>query len=243
MLSDNLFSSLSLFKDIQAQTQLFLSQASKLNYYKKGTLFYTAQATEKSYLYYIVRGWVKLFTVSLEGTEIIRDILTDAHHFNEALLFKDKIEPLCAQAISDTQVITTPIAILKQGLMQDAQLAVNLLRNTIQKQCELIYTVEHLSIQNAAQRIGCFLLRLCPVEKTQAITIHLPYDKALVAARLGMCPETFSRALMKLRKLCRIKVMGEIIHIPEINFLTQYICSQCSLNYPCQAALLSSSTY
>lgn len=239
MLSDNLLLSLPLFKGLQAQTQLALSQASKLNYYKKGILFYMAQTTERPYLFYIVRGWVKLFTVSLEGAEIICDILTDTHYFNEAMLFRDGVELLSAQAISDIQIITTPIALLKQMIMQDAQLAVNLLREILQKQWELIHTVEHLSIQNAAQRIGCFLLRLCPLEKTQAITLHLPYDKALVAARLGMCPETFSRALTKLRRLCRIEVKGESIYIPEVNFLSQYVCSQCSLRYPCQATLLS----
>jgi len=224
-----------LFKDIPAQTLLTICEASNLHFYKKGTLFYTAQATEKTYFYYIVRGWLKLFTVSSEGVEVIRDILNDTHHFNEGLLFKDNIEPISAQAISDIQVMMTPITVLKQAIEQDAKLAVNLLRETLQKQCELMHTVEHLSIQNAAQRIGCFLLMLCPSEKMQAITLHFPYGKALVAARLGMSPETFSRALLKLSGLCQIKVKGEMIYIPEIQLLTQYVCKQCSLRYPCQA--------
>ncbi len=99
--------------------------------------------------------------------------------------------------------------------------------------------VEHLSIQNAAQRIGCFILRLCPIDKTEDITINLPYDKALVAAKLGIRPETFSRALMKLRKSCNIEVNGDSIYIVNINTLNKYVCKQCSLIYPCQSTFIS----
>lgn len=233
MLIDSVLPKFSLFQNIQAQSLAAITRSSKLNYLKKGTIFYNAKENAKSYFYFIAKGWVKLFTVSLAGQEIIRDILNDTHYFNEGLLFRNQSEPICAQAISELQLIAIPIILLRQCLAQDQQLAINLLRESLQKQCELNQTVEHLAIQNAAQRIGCFLLRLCPAEKTVEYSLHLPYDKILVAHRLGMCAETFSRALVKLCKSCCIQVAGDIIHIPQLSLLSNYVCKQCSLRYPC----------
>jgi len=239
MLLINTLQNLPLFKNIQAQTLTTIAQGSKFNYYKKGIVFYDALATEKSEFYYIVKGWVKLFTVSQDGVEIIRDILTDNHHFNEELLYRDSMGFLSAQAISDLQIIMMPIAILKQRLAQDPQLAVNLLTESLQKQCELSHAMEHLAIQNAAQRIGCFLLRLCPTDQSHSISLHFPYSKTLVATKLGMCPETFSRALLKLSKICQLEINGENIHIPRLDFLSKYVCRLCSLSYPCHTILPS----
>lgn len=234
MLLAKLIQNFIIFRGLEPKTLLVLAEASKINYYKKGTIFYDSFHMERPYFYYITKGWAKLFSVSFEGEEIIKDIVTDTDHFNEDRLFTEDIEPLSAQAISDIQVIMTPIALLREWLGRDKQLALNLLNESLHKQRELTHEIEHLSIQNAAQRIGCFLLRLCNNEESGAITINLPYDKVLLARRLGMRPETFSRALTKLSQQCHIRVEEACIHIAKTHDLMDYVCRQCSLVYPCQ---------
>lgn len=238
MLSNDFIQNLSIFKTLQACTLSAIARTSKIYYYKRGTVFYdTHNNCTSPNFYYIVKGWVKLYSVSLEGTEIIKDILTDAQYFNEELLLEAEIEQFRVQAITDIQVMMLPVALLKRLLQRDSQLAINLLKKSLQKQRKLVHEVEHLSIQSAAQRIGCFLLRLCTNNYLSNITLQLPYDKSLVAAKLGMCPETFSRALAKLSKQCQIKVNGEMVYIPHVNNLARYVCKQCSLIYPCQKQL------
>ena len=94
--------------------------------------------------------------------------------------------------------------------------------------------LEHLVIQNAPQRIGCFLLRLTNQNETGPIKILLPYDKSLVAARLGMQPETFSRALMKLKDATGMEINGATILLSDIKQLIQFSCSACSSEFPCK---------
>ncbi|MGD9712484.1 MAG: helix-turn-helix domain-containing protein [Thermomicrobiales bacterium] len=53
-------------------------------------------------------------------------------------------------------------------------------------------------MRSAPQRIGDFIVRLTKVRKGEAV-IELPFEKALLANRLGMKPESFSRALTRLR--------------------------------------------
>ena len=43
-----------------------------------------------------------------------------------------------------------------------------------------------------------YLLELCP-EGAESATVILPYDKTLIAGRLGMKPESLSRAFVRLR--------------------------------------------
>jgi len=59
--------------------------------------------------------------------------------------------------------------------------------------------IEQIQARSTPQRLGDFLLNLSDVRKGPAV-IELPYDKSLIAARLGMKPESLSRALAKLRQ-------------------------------------------
>jgi CRP-like cAMP-binding protein len=94
--------------------------------------------------------------------------------------------------------------------------------------------LEHRNTQNAPQRIGCFLLRLCKPDATDSVVLYLPYDKNLVASRLGMQPETFSRALNKLKEKTDIIINGATITIPSLEKIIHFSCSACSSHFPCQ---------
>jgi hypothetical protein len=62
----------------------------------------------------------------------------------------------------------------------------------------LVMQIEALKAQTGAQRVAEFLLEVCPV-KAGACVISLPYDKVLIAGRLGLKPESLSRAFAKLK--------------------------------------------
>ena len=51
--------------------------------------------------------------------------------------------------------------------------------------------------------------------------VGLPYEKALIAARLGMKPESFSRAMARLRGL-GVYVEGEQVAISDVERLAAY---------------------
>jgi CRP-like cAMP-binding protein len=64
---------------------------------------------------------------------------------------------------------------------------------------DLVSQLENVSSRSTVQRLTLFILRLCEGE-TGDCRIELPLDKNLIAARLGMQPETLSRCLAKLRR-------------------------------------------
>lgn len=229
------FQLISLFSKAASESLEKLSQIAKRHFYKKGTLILNTKEAAHTFLY-VMNGWIKVFRESAEGEEVIVDVLTNDHYCGEAFIFHPSLkDSYIAQAISDIEIFTIPMQALKQLVLSDQQISLNFLEASLKKQQELNMEIEHLSIQNAEQRIGCFFLRLCSLEEGKDVSFHLPYDKVLLASRLGMRAETFSRALAKLCERCHIEVKGDFIHIQNRDLLVKYICQHCSKTFPCES--------
>lgn len=207
-------------------------QAHSMTVNKGQVLFSRGEEAES--LYFIKSGWIKLFRETLDGTQSVIDILTSGHTFGEAAIFENHTYPYSAEVVESAEIISIPLGALKKEMEENHTLALNMLKSMARYRRHQDQEIEHLSIQNAPQRIGCFLLRLVKQDSQGPITIHLPYDKVLVASRLGMQPETFSRALGKLKDKTGIKVKGATIEIDSIDQLVGYSCAACSSEFPCR---------
>lgn len=229
------FQSIELFSQASPESLERLSESAQITSYKKSSIIITQHQSDTIFLY-LIHGWVKLYRESAEGDEIIVDVLAQENHCGESFLFEESQieENYTAQSISDVEILTLPVQCLKQLMLEDHSLSLSFLQATLQKKQQLNMQLEHLSIQTAAQRLGCFILRSCNDPLSQcSITLQLPYDKLILASHLGMRPETFSRALVTLSEQCDLHVEGENICIPKISMLSQYVCQNCSKKFPC----------
>lgn len=185
--------------------------------------------------FFLIRtGWVKLFRETLEGSEAVIDILPVGHFFGDTAIFNDNSYPFSAEAAEPSEVISLPLAPLALEIEENPKFALKMLSSMARYRKQQDLELEHRALQNAPQRLGCFLLRLTRQDQSGPVTIHLPYDKTLVASRLGMKPETFSRALAKLRADMALKVKGSTIEIADIQTLAAYSCAACSTEFPCK---------
>jgi CRP-like cAMP-binding protein len=80
------------------------------------------------------------------------------------------------------------------------EIALAIIASTSQHMHHLAQQVEQLKAQTGLQRLAEFLAWLCPPDGGNC-TIALPYDKALIAGRLGLKPESLSRAFAKLKSV------------------------------------------
>jgi CRP-like cAMP-binding protein len=212
--------------------ELFASEAVIKNY-PKGKILFLHQ-DEAKYFYIIANGWVKLFRETLDGEEAVVDVLNNGHIFGETAIFDNFTYTYGAQAVEDSTILSLPISLLQEKIEENNKLSMQMLSSMSRFRKQQDIELEHMNLQSAPQRIGCFLLRLCPASSEEEITLNLPYDKTLIASRLGMKPETFSRALSRLRKETGIKINGSTIEIDKIEQLSNYSCNACSSSYPCQ---------
>lgn len=188
---------------------------------------------EAACFYYIRKGWVKLFRETLDGTQAIVDIFTAGHIFGDTSIFEDGRYPYTAEVVEAASLIRLPLAPLKHEIEENSKFAFDMLSGMARYRRQQDREIEHRSLQTAAQRIGCFLLRLTSQNETGNIVIQPPYDKMLVASRLGMQPETFSRALKKLKDETGVEIQGATIKMKSLEQLSDYACAACSSAFPC----------
>jgi CRP-like cAMP-binding protein len=106
--------------------------------------------------------------------------------------------PVSAFAAEDTRLCVIDRAGFESKLRDSPELALGMLAAVSTHLHHLIGQVEQLKTQNGRQRLAGFLLAQCG-RRDGPCRIKLPYDKMLIASRLGMTPESFSRALSRLR--------------------------------------------
>lgn len=188
------------------------------------------------HFFFIKKGWIKTYRESEDGHQSIVDILHPGQLFAEDSAFDDSPYAYTAEATEDSEILSMPISLLSQNIQTSPDMARHALRYISLKQKQKIHEIEHMTLQSAAQKIGCFILRLLKPNQTETINIEtrFPYDKTLVAAKLGIQPETFSRALKKLKDTANLSIKGSAITIHDLNALSQFTCSACSAKYPCK---------
>ena len=64
-------------------------------------------------------------------------------------------------------------------------------------------------LRTTAQRLGHYLLELAPDKTSNSATLRLPFDKRLLAARLGCRQENLSRAFATLRRRSKCHRRGQ----------------------------------
>jgi CRP-like cAMP-binding protein len=176
--------------------QAVLASARMRDFDRGATVF--MQGERATAIYIVAEGWVKLYRIAPNGTEAVVDVFTKGHSFGEAVAFRHDIYPVSAEAVTECSLIRIEADQFLQLLHDNPEVAVMMLSATYVHLHSLVMQIQALKAQTGAQRVAEFLLELAPcVEGTCEVV--LPYDKFLIAGRLGMKPESLSRAFAKLR--------------------------------------------
>ncbi len=224
-----LLSSVPLFADDDAEARnALLAQSEIIEPDKNEMLFIQGEVAAS--LYIVLSGWIKLFRETGDGKESIAGLCTHGDLFGEAVLYQNAKYPFGAQAVVESIVLCIPASFIRERINKDGGFASRLLQAVGQRLNALEIHMEHLTVMTAAQRVGCFLLRLCRGKGKKNVGILLPYDKTLVATYLGMQLETFSRTLSQLREI-GVVVDGPQMIINDVEKLQKYVCGSCSLDF------------
>lgn len=188
-----------LFSGLDAGTIDFFAKNSHKKQYGKGSDLF-AMGDQADAFYFIIDGWVKLYRMTREGEEVIINVFAPGETFAEAAVFSPfRRYPVNAQAVEDTTVLEIPRQLFVDKIRENSELALMMLGSISARQRLLVQQIEQITSKSAPQRIGTFLLRLCPPNRISNVIVNLPYDKSLIARRLNIQPETFSRALAQLK--------------------------------------------
>ncbi len=170
----------------------------------------------------IVYGQVKLAFTSPQGGEKVVDILSQGQSFGEAVMFMEKPYMVYAQTLTDSLLLHLSKTVILDELDNDPRLGRKMIAGLSMRLHHLITDVESYSLHSGRQRIIGYLLRDNLESNEESITVTLPTNKGVIASRLNLTQEHFSRILHELSEKGLIVVEGRKIHIPKVETLRRY---------------------
>ena len=164
---------------------------------KRGELLFV-QGDPASAVFVVLDGWIKIFRLTPSGNEAVVAVFTRGQSFAEAAAFTGGRFPASCEAVTDGRLLRLNSSDLLRLIRENPEIGLAMLASTSMHLHMLVQQIEQLKSHTGAQRVAEFLGSLCQVA-SGGCTINLPYDKALIAGRLGMQPESLSRAFAKLK--------------------------------------------
>jgi len=123
---------------------------------------------------------------------------------------------------SDSLLLHISKSAILDELDNDPKLGRKMIAGLSMRLHHLINDVESYSLRSGRQRIIGYLLREYPNDRERSITVTLPTNKGVIASRLNLTQEHFSRILHELSEKGLIVVEGRKIHIPDVEKLRIY---------------------
>lgn len=165
----------------------------------------------------IVYGQVKLTLRTPRGDEKVVEVLGPGQSFGEAVMFLGKPYLVDAHALVDTKLIFVPREAIFSELDADPKLARQLLGALSARLHRLVSDVEAYTLHSGRERVIGYLLSLLP-ERHDAGSgqVTLATRKAVIASRLNLTQEHFSRILQQLAADGLIVVRGREIAVPDV---------------------------
>lgn len=211
-----------LFGAMPAESVQGLIGSQSVRVYEKGTVLFQQGEPANSF-FLVLDGWVKISRITPDGSEAVVGVFRRAETFAEASIFLGGRYPVSAEVVVTSRLLKIDGSMLRQRIHDNPDLALSMLASCSYHLKFLVEQIEQIKLLSGPQRIADFLLRLCARQEGTE-TVELPYEKALIANRLGMKPESLSRALAKLRPL-GVRVDREMVTVEDLRSLREFVDS------------------
>jgi CRP-like cAMP-binding protein len=190
------------------------------------------RGTPSTGFYVVSDGRMQLSVSNSEGVVKVLEIISPGGAFGHAVMFLREPYPVDATALVDTRLVFVPVAAVDRVLESDPAMARLMLASMAKRLQAKVQDIAMLSLQSATQRIIAYMLGALRDDAAltgPSSTVELPALKQVLASRLGMTPETFSRAIRTLSAAGLLTVEGSVVQIPDVAALDAYARGQSTL--------------
>ena len=163
----------------------------------------------------IVVGRVKLALLAPAGAEKVVEILGPGQSFGEAAMFLGKRHTLYAEVLADSLLLFIRGGATIEAIQRNSGLARRMLDEMSQRLYHLVADIEAYTMKNATERVTGYLLAALPEDagSGRPADVQLTASKSVLASRLNITREHFSRILHELSQSGLIRVSGRNIRI------------------------------
>jgi CRP/FNR family transcriptional regulator, nitrogen oxide reductase regulator len=179
-----------------------LHKAFRVRGYSAGQTIFT-EGDPATHLYVVAAGKVKVLRQTLDGQDIVLDILLPGEFFGSLSTLGDELYQDSAQAHTDLCALAIDAATFEQFLLQYPPVALRVLTVVSQRLQRAHAAIRQLSVDSAESRIAATLLYLAHKmgkEWEESTLITSPLSREVLAQMSGTTPETASRVMSQFRK-------------------------------------------
>lgn len=163
---------------------------------KDGLLFMQGDMPE--FVHLVLSGRISLGAEDSGGHATVVEIFNEGQLFILAAAILAKPYLLTARALSEARVLMIPAETFREALDTEPRLSRALVDVLAEHWRLLVRQIKGLKLHSAAERLATYLV-IRTDAREGAATIRLDEELRIVAARLGMTPESLSRAFTALR--------------------------------------------
>lgn len=179
------------------------------------------QGAIPTHLYYVLDGQIALSSTAPDGTTAVVEVIHPLGDFVLASVMLRLPYLQAAHAVTHGRLLAIESEAFCDLSGRTPELSRALLHSLSREVRNLVRQVRDLKVRTTAQRLGCYLLALVPDLTATEVQIRLPFEKGLLAGRLGCRQENLSRAFAALREL-GVETRGARVTLRDIPRLTAY---------------------
>jgi len=198
------------------QLQRILGNSHTKNLKDGQSLFMAGDPANRFFL--VLGGQIKLFRLSPEGNEKVIEIIQPGNTFAEALMFLDApAYPVNASALGPCRLMSFDNGVFLDLLRDSVDTCFRVMGAMSQRLRGLIKEIDDLTLQSATSRVSALLLE--QLQQGDGPEFVLSAPKGVLASRLSVQPETFSRILHNLSEQRILRVKGSRIEVLDAEAL------------------------
>lgn len=186
-----------LFSELKPASRRLIEAQSASRHYASRQIIFRAGAAAAS-LYLVLDGRVQVYRGPVEGPRAILGIQEAGDAFGVRGALQGARHGETAESLGGCQVLEIPAALVVRLRDEDPGFAAGAARALAGRVSALSAQLERIQLMPTTERLADYLLCLAP-DDGPACEIDLPFSKGIIAGYLGMGPESFSRAMGRLR--------------------------------------------
>jgi CRP/FNR family transcriptional activator FtrB len=172
------------------------------------------------FLHVVIDGQVEVFS-AYRDRETTVAVVGPGHSFIIAAVLMDRIYLKSARALTSTRILMIPSEAVRRAFEADAVFARRMGLEMANAYRTVVKELKNQKLRSSLERLANWILSHAGPDNR----FELPFDKKVLASRLGMAPEVLSRSFATLARY-EVKVAGRLITIGNLEVLRR-------LAHPC----------
>lgn len=209
--------SLRIFRDVDRSRVDEMLRVSFLQKFPAGVAL-VHEGDEADFLHVVVDGKVEIFS-SYRDRETTVSVIGSGHCFITAAVVLDRVYLKSARSLTPARVLLIPSEAVRRCFSEDAAFARCLACDLAGAYRMVVKELKNQKLRSGLERLANWLLAH-RAENGNVGRFELPFEKKVLASRLGMAPEVLSRSLAALAPY-KVKVTGSSIEIRDVEALAK----------------------